>query len=614
MQDAQILVGLELDCGISQSDLSIQIANEGYAFGLLQLTFPNFSSLDLPLKLNDNVASFTPEEVNLLTTATPTQPIHGTIANWLELDSSDPLVRLNSEIWFSKEIQWATHLGLSACFFPWPLSQDASNFSRYLNSAISASHFTDPVLRIPFLEQENSWVKYNQIRTLCDHTPRLLIALQFPEELPDDVDDQVQRWFAEPVKYIILPASLFLTNAKGFPVLSKKMQGIINPQFIILSHSIKGHHQNGGLSAYAQYIQYLYRQRPESGVIDQFATGYHDYLQAPLQPLMDNLEAATYEVFEQDPVKYRLYQLAVEKALLDRMDEDTTVVIMVVGAGPRGPLVDCCLRAATKANCKVRLYAVEKNPNAVVTLRKKRKDVWGDSVTVVHSDMRAWVAPEKCDILVSELLGSFGDNELSPECLDGAQSLLKETGISIPANYTSFVAPISSHKLYNEVMAYKDLKSMETPYVVKFRSVRELAESKETWVFNHPTEIVDAYPGTIQFNAHNKRYASVTFEVRSDSLMHGIAGYFESVLYNDVILSINPKTHSTDMFSWFPLFFPIKHPLFIPSGSQVQINLWRCGDARRVWYEWCVVVSKDGKFLNGTELHNPGGRSYFIGL
>lgn len=31
----------------------------------------------------------------------------------------------------------------------------------------------------------------------------------------------------------------------------------------------------------------------------------------------------------------------------------------------------------------------------------------------------------QADILVSELLGSFSDNELSPECLDGAQSFLK---------------------------------------------------------------------------------------------------------------------------------------------------------------------------------------------
>lgn len=51
--------------------------------------------------------------------------------------------------------------------------------------------------------------------------------------------------------------------------------------------------------------------------------------------------------------------------------------------------------------------------------------MWGDTVTIVSSDMREWNAPEKTDILVSELLGSFGDNELSPECLDGVQKFLK---------------------------------------------------------------------------------------------------------------------------------------------------------------------------------------------
>lgn len=46
-------------------------------------------------------------------------------------------------------------------------------------------------------------------------------------------------------------------------------------------------------------------------------------------------------------------------------------------------------------------------------------------MTIIQHDMRTWKAPEFADILVSELLGSFGDNELSPECLDGAQKFLK---------------------------------------------------------------------------------------------------------------------------------------------------------------------------------------------
>ena len=46
--------------------------------------------------------------------------------------------------------------------------------------------------------------------------------------------------------------------------------------------------------------------------------GYQDYLQTPLQPLEFNLESATYEIFEKDPVKYGNYERAIELALRDR--------------------------------------------------------------------------------------------------------------------------------------------------------------------------------------------------------------------------------------------------------------------------------------------------------
>jgi protein arginine N-methyltransferase 5 len=50
-------------------------------------------------------------------------------------------------------------------------------------------------------------------------------------------------------------------------------------------------------------------------------------------------------------------------------------------------------------------------------------------ITLLFYLLRDWDAPEKADILVSELLGSFGDNELSPECLDGAHKFLKGSHI-----------------------------------------------------------------------------------------------------------------------------------------------------------------------------------------
>lgn len=48
-------------------------------------------------------------------------------------------------------------------------------------------------------------------------------------------------------------------------------------------------------------------------------------------------------------------------------EQDTIVsVVMVVGAG-RGPLVRAVMAAAQRAHRLVKVYAIEKNPNAVVT-------------------------------------------------------------------------------------------------------------------------------------------------------------------------------------------------------------------------------------------------------
>lgn len=61
----------------------------------------------------------------------------------------------------------------------------------------------------------------------------------------------------------------------------------------------------------------------------------------------------------------------------------------------------------------------------IYRLQAFQRNMWKDKVTVVSCDMRDWNPPEKADIIVSELLGSFGDNELSPECLDNVMKFLR---------------------------------------------------------------------------------------------------------------------------------------------------------------------------------------------
>lgn len=127
------------------------------------------------------------------------------------------------------------------------------------------------------------------------------------------------------------------------------------------------------------------------------------------------------------------------------------IVITLVGAG-RGPLILCSLHAAEKAKRDVIVYAIEKNPNAIITLQSLSDSFhWEGKVKIVETDMRVYKPTHYSDIILSELLGSFGDNELSVECLYGTERFLHQDGLYIPRDCTSYLSCCMSSRIYNHV-------------------------------------------------------------------------------------------------------------------------------------------------------------------
>ncbi|KDN44206.1 hypothetical protein RSAG8_05679, partial [Rhizoctonia solani AG-8 WAC10335] len=660
---------------------------------------------------------FKREEVSIMRND-QAEHVIGFVSDWLELDSQIEGVRYDSEIALRQELQYASYLGISNVVLPSPRrGQEVTTYARAINDCLSSSAVSPYMtlsIRIPVCdippedgaaakgvndhedELSATWQMWNTIRMVCGPTQRVSVALDLTAALPA-LPGVLARWSAEHVQHLILPATTFIPNAKGYPVFPKLMQNFLRDLFknrpnIILSKTQANLHKLGGELAYVQYVRHLEKTSPfnlardatDGLTVESFGRGYEDYLQAPLQPLMDNLASMTYEVFEKDPVKYRQYEQAVYRALLDQ-PQDSTTIICVAGAG-RGPIVSNCIRAVERSGRSARIYAIEKNPSAFVTLQGRKAREWPDFVHIKFGDMRAVQLPEPVDILVSELLGSFGDNELSPECLDGAMRLLKPEGISIPASYTAYLAPISASKLYNDPSGIlRDNKGAETPYVVMLHAINMLSGGDEDkhprcgptiqdcWTFEHPRKIVLDPQGLPITNTHNNASCHLTFHIPCAGLMHGLAGYFEAVLYKDVGITTHPERMeqvSPNMLSWFPIFFPFKEPLYLPSNSELDVYMWRLSDAQKVWYEWmaesflpCVVagrptvvpsptrsntlgVSLGNQFLPSpmldapsgwgqarsdsyfsaegerelrvkigqTSLHNPAGRSSWIGL
>ena len=183
-------------------------------------------------------------------------------------------------------------------------------------------------------------------------------------------------------------------------------------------------------------------------------------------------------------------------------------------------------------------------------LQERKAIEWGSYVDLVFTDMRTWHPPNLADIIVSELLGSFGDNELSPECLDGIiPRLLKPGGISIPYSYTAFLAPLTSAKLHDQVASDTDVKKAEQPYVVMFSQALIISEHQPSdepkekvqacWNFIHPrNDVILDEQGLPLTNSHNSRSAQLSFWIPNASVCHGFGGYFSAQLYGDVSISI----------------------------------------------------------------------------
>ncbi|XP_076325185.1 protein arginine N-methyltransferase 5 isoform X2 [Tachypleus tridentatus] len=618
--------GLDLHCVPDISNCLSFASNSGYQFITAPIVHPRFQREFILGKSKNRSGAFTRSDL-LLTSQDWSSLIVGKLSTWLNLDSPITHIRKNSEQALQQELSYAAHLSLPAILVSLK-SEDCINLARCIYSHILASESYQVWVEVPMqaaedlsevyinkpesaeagtvAKQTDTWDWWNTFRGVCNTDKKFGLALELSADIPSE--DIINRWMGEPIRCITVPTSLFLTNKKGYPVLSRAHQQVFEGVFKLgVQVLIKGVNRHESIRYYQQYMDHLWMSRPNDDTLAQFARGYEDYLQVPLQPLMDNLESCTYEIFEKDPVKYTEYQRAMYEAILDKVpstEKDSRVlVLMVVGAG-RGPLVRAALAAAKNAERDIKVFAVEKNPNAVVTLQNLQDEMWGSKVTVVSSDMRDWNPPEKADILVSELLGSFGDNELSPECLDGAQKFLKDDGISIPESYTSYLAPLQSPKLYSEVVQMKDrekpyITCFEMPYVVRLHNRTELASPQPLFSFHHPNrdEVIN-----------NTRYKNLTFHIENNYVLHGFAGYFDTVLYKNIKLSIVPESHSPGMFSWFPIFFPLKEPIQLKGGCQLQVHFWRCANRKNVWYEWCVTKPVIGP------IHNPNGRSYTIGL
>uniref|UniRef100_A0A915AKN3 Protein arginine N-methyltransferase n=1 Tax=Parascaris univalens TaxID=6257 RepID=A0A915AKN3_PARUN len=504
------------------------------------------------------------------------------------------------------------------------------------------------------VDKRDIWAVWADFRTLCTNYSihRLAVGLRICPDLADEFLEPklYRRWNAEPLCSFWVDSSVFVHGAtQSDCVLTHAHYCLLSDLFVSMaqralvcasSTSTTDYVREMYVGVLKRLVDLRIRQAHEASgdsgdnVLLEYLghPEYVDALQIPLQPLADNLDSGTYTTFEEDSVKYDKYREAIGYAideLVDKLGHDHQIIVFLLGAG-RGPLMQMIMDAEMNFNKKnrtrhdlleLKLVAVEKNVNAVVTLKYRNCTEWGERVIVIESDMRELSSLvrsgeiEQPDLIVSELLGSFGDNELSPECLDGVNDIIKKTTISIPKKYISYVAPIQSVRMHQKVLACmegkyfdkglpsrgrlmpqkqpdgsyalpmsKEVSPLDEIYVVYLRSICPLDDPKPVFTFTHPN--FERTPNTRQQVVH--------FEVDKQCELMGFAAYFEAQLYGSCWLSTHPVSHTKSM---------------------IDFHIERKVDEGGVWYEWFVeykdMASGETK---RTALQNQNGMSYYMRL
>jgi protein arginine N-methyltransferase 5 len=596
------------------------------------------------------------------------------------------------------EYGWACHLGLQCTLAPAPAAAASLDAARALYGALLAEDGPMLCLRVGLCEDgeedARTWRAWNALRTQCSHTLQLGLCLEVGAALP--CANACARWAAEPVRLAMLPTSLFSLNTQGFPILPRAHCALVQallgagvalcvsgPVQPALAASLQGAlqaHREGSLAgdgdslmamaaspllAYCAYLRHLAQQRPAPSAYEAELAQWEHTLMSPLQPLAHNLPSGTYEVFERDAPKYAFYERAIALALqqvvaaavggaADAQAAGQRLRVLVIGAG-RGPLVECTLRASRSSDVPVAITALEKNPNAFRQLQGRgllHKD-WQECVQLELVDVRDFAASSssRYHILVSELLGSFGDNELSPECLECALPLLEAgCGVCIPASYTSYLVPLTCPGAWGSVQRTNALAAAaaasagasgsglsahsapcttDRAFVARLPRALALAAPRPVFTFRHHREDAAAEaaaasaptapPESAASGGFSALPARLTFSTATQgatlpALLHGFGGYFSAELFPGVTLSTLPSSHTPDMHSWFPLFIPLRAPCVVEPGGGIELAVWRCREAGggrgggRVWYEWALCAP----VLQG--IQNAGGKSWDMRL
>jgi len=177
-----------------------------------------------------------------------------------------------------------------------------------------------------------------------------------------------------------------------------------------------------------------------------------------------------------------------------------------------------------------------------------------DRIDFVEGHYSEFVPEEKADLVICEMLSSIMLIEQQVAASKHAVDyIMKQEGNLIPQDATIYIVPVESQIMVDR-FSFDGLRFPRVVQTVSPEASRDLSDAMALIELDFTdSAVIEQVDETLKF------------QIVSDGTIHGLAGFFESRLYADIILNMED--------GWKQLFLPLDTPLKVQAGDEFSVRV-----------------------------------------
>ncbi len=247
---------------------------------------------------------------------------------------------------------------------------------------------------------------------------------------------------------------------------------------------------------------------------------------------------------------------------------------------------------AVEAGAK-KVYAVDQNSVIDSAREIARLNGMEDRIVFLRGDSREIELPRKADVLVSELLASFGIEDGVVEVVaDARERWLKKNHRMIPRGFSLYAAPVESTPAFDKISFWDNVSGYRyAPIKACMVNSVWVEQFKRQELLAKPVKIKEV-DLSLENETHLNR--TIAFTASRKGLLHGFCGFFRARLADGVSFSTSPTASATH---WNQMFFPTPEQLRLAVGDKIIFRISTSRAAGRIHFNWMAEVCRGKRHI-----------------